>query len=182
MLTAGAKVPHDGDYRCGVLNGPARHRAIEDGELYIVDAWTYHQGYWSDLSRTFAVGSTVTDFQQSIFDHIASVQRQVAGLLVPGKDGREVFQELDALIREHPALADTGLQHHGGHGVGVHVHGLPDLNRERGGTLRPGNVVSVEPAGYHPEARYGARLENTYCIREDGVELLSDYPMELLVP
>jgi Xaa-Pro aminopeptidase len=180
MLTAGAKVMHDGDYRCGAENGPARNRPIEDGELYIVDAWTYHGGYWSDLSRTFAVGSTPTDLQQSIYDHIAEVQQRVPTLLGPGKDGREVFKEMDALIREHPALADTGLQHHGGHGVGVHVHGLPDLNRDRGGILRPGNVVSVEPAGYHAEARYGVRLENTYLIGRDGAELLSEYPMEMV--
>jgi Xaa-Pro aminopeptidase len=45
--------------------------------------------------------------------------------------------------------------------------------------LRVGNVISVEPGAYIPEARAGVRLENMYLITEDGLENLSSYPMEL---
>src|SRR5262249_11320059 len=56
MVTAREQVFHDGDYQSGAYNGPARDRAIERGELYIIDAWTCRRGYWSDLSRVFLVG------------------------------------------------------------------------------------------------------------------------------
>ena len=56
---------------------------------------------------------------------------------------------------------------------------MPDLNRARGGTLEVGNVVSVEPGAYIPEARLGVRLENMYLITAEGCENLSEYPMEL---
>ena len=179
MLTAGEIVPPTGDYRSGVPGGFARDRQIEAGELYIIDAWTIYRGYWCDLCRAFAVGQP-TDLQQSVFEHIAAVQREVPGLLKPGVKGTEVWRALDARLREHPALAGTGLVHHAGHAVGLRPHEAPDLNRDREGILEAGNVVSVEPGAYLPELRAGVRLENMYLITETGAELLSDYPMNLL--
>ncbi len=177
-LAAGESVFHSGDYACGAMSGPARDRAIEQGELYIIDAWTIYRGYWCDLSRTFAVGAP-TDLQRSVCEHIAAIQREAGALLKPGVRGTELWRWLDARINEHPALAGSGLTHHAGHGVGLRPHEAPDLNRDREGILEPGNVVAVEPGGYTDAARCGARIENMYLITEAGAELLSDHPMSL---
>ena len=179
MATAGEKVFHDGDYQCGQFNGPARNRRIEAGELYIVDAWTCYRGYWSDMSRTFVVGREPTDVQRGLFDHIQSLQKRIPQLLRPGVDGSEVFRSLDEMIREHPPLADQGLVHHGGHASGLRAHEMPDINRDRGGKLEPGNVICVEPGGYFDEARQGVRLENMYLITADGCEDLCAGEVEL---
>ncbi len=180
MLEAGENVFHDGDYRCGRLNGPARNRCIERGELYIIDAWTCYRGYWSDLSRTYIVGDEPTDLQRSLFDYVAAVQTDAAALLRPGAEGRDIWRQLDQLLREHPALTDSGLVHHGGHAIGLRAHELPDINRDRGGVLEPDMVICIEPSAYVKEARYGVRLENMYRITETGAENLSEYPMQLL--
>jgi Xaa-Pro aminopeptidase len=178
-LTAGEPVFHDGDYRCGAFNGPARDRAIRDGEIYIIDAWTTFRGYWSDLSCAFVVGVAPTDLQQSIFNHIAGVQRRAGDALRPGLHTSELWRMIDAMIREHPALADTGLIHHGGHGIGLRIHEEPDINRDRGDALHVGDVVCLEPGGYTLEARCGVRIENTYRITESAAENLSDDSVEL---
>lgn len=170
MESAGEKVFHDGDYQCGQYNGPARRRPVEEGELYIVDAWTCYRGYWSDMSRTFFVGTRPSEVQRDLFDHIQGVQQETPKLLRPGIDGQEVFRELDELIRKHPRLAATGLVHHGGHAIGMRSHEMPDINLGRGGLLAPGQVICIEPGGYLPEARYGVRLENMYLITEHGCE------------
>ena len=180
MLKAGERVFHDGDYQCGERHGPARNRRIERGELYILDGHTCCRGYWSDLARTFIVDSEPTDLQQSIFDHIAAVQDSVPSLLKPSARGTEIWRALDEQIREHPALADSGLVHHAGHGIGIRMHEPPDLNRDREGILRVGDVVCVEPGGYTPGARLGARIENTYLITESGAENLSKYPVDII--
>lgn len=180
MLKAGERVFHDGDYQCGERHGPARNRPIERGELYILDGHTCCRGYWSDLARTFIVDSEPTDLQGSIFDHIAAVQETVPSLLMPGARGTEIWRALDEQIREHPALVDIGLVHHAGHGIGIRMHEPPDLNRDREGILRVGDVVCVEPGGYTPEARLGARIENTYLITESGAENLSQYPVKIV--
>ena len=177
-LAAGEKVFHDGDYQCGEMGGFARDRKIEAGELYVIDAWSVYRNYWADLCRTFAVGEP-SEVQRSVFEHIKGFHDQVGEYLRPGKDGSECAIAMDAYIREHPKLADVGLAHHAGHNVGLRAHQMPDLNKERGGRLRIGNVVSVEPGAYIPAARAGVRLENMYLITEDGLENMSPYPMEL---
>ncbi len=179
VRAAGEHVYHNGDYRCGAYNGPARPRPIESGEMYIVDAWTRFHGYWSDLARTYIVGPAATDLQESIFDCIAKVQRTVAAMLRPGLDTKDVWRAMDELIREHPALADIGLTHHGGHGIGLRIHSPPDINRNRGEPLQAGDCLCLEPGGYTSQARCGARIENMYLMTEDGAENLSDYPVEL---
>jgi Xaa-Pro aminopeptidase len=179
MEAAGEKVFHDGDYQCGAYNGAARNRAIEAGELYIVDAWTCFRGYWADMSRTFVVGSDPTDPQLALFEHIRFVLQRIQELLRPGIDGRDVFYALDELVRQHPPLAEQGLIHHGGHAIGLRSHELPDINRDRGGLLESGNVICIEPGGYFPEARFGVRLENMYLITSDGCENLCPGELEL---
>lgn len=170
MLAAGEKVFHDGDYQCGAYNGPARARPIEEGELYIVDAWTRRRGYWADMSRTFFVGREPTDVQQALFDHIRWIQTETPALLRPGVDGRQVYASLDAMVREHPELSDQGLIHHGGHAIGLRPHEMPDVNPQRGGKLEPGQVICIEPGGYFAAARAGVRLENMYLITATGCE------------
>lgn len=180
MASAGEKVYHDGDYRCGEYNGPARNRLIETGELYIIDAWTCFRGYWADMSRTFIVGCEPTDVQQALFEHIRWVQSKVSRLLRPGVDGTEIFSALDGMIRQHPPLADVGLIHHGGHATGLRAQEMPDINPDRGGRLESGHVLCVEPGGYFAEARLGVRLENIYLITKNGCEDLCTDEIELL--
>lgn len=93
--------------------------------------------------------------------------------------GTEVWKWVDARLREHPVLRERGLVHHAGHGVGLRAHEGPDLNRDRGAELIPGDVVSVEPGAYGEDLRPGFRLENMFLITETGCELLSDYPLSL---
>jgi Xaa-Pro dipeptidase len=178
ILRAGEQVFHSGDYRAGEFGGPARHRPISGDDLYIIDAWTEYRSYWSDMCRTFAV-EKVTPLQREVYAHIAEILVDVEGELKPGVHGTDIWKWVDGRIREHPLLRDIGLTHHAGHGVGLRSHEGPDLNRDRGSELRPGDVVSVEPGAYMPELRPGFRLENMFLITETGCELLSDYPLSL---
>lgn len=178
VLRAGEQVFHSGDYRAGEFGGSARDQMLDGNDLYIIDAWTRYRGYWSDMARTFAIAEA-TPLQREIYDHIANILREVESQLKPGVRGTEIWAWVDRRICEHPALRETGLIHHAGHGVGLRAHEMPDLNQERGGELRVGDVVAVEPGAYLPELRPGFRLENMFLITEAGCELLSEYPLSL---
>lgn len=175
---AGFVLHHGGDYQCGQLGGPARDRKIEAGELYVIDAQTEYQGYWSDLCRTFAV-SEPTDLQASVYEMLKAILEDVPNLVQPGGRGTELWQTIDARIREHEHLTEIGLIHHAGHGVGIRAHEPPDLNRDREGIFEVGNVFSCEPGAYSPELNGGIRVENTFLVTEDGVKNLTDYPLSL---
>lgn len=178
ILRAGEQVFHSGDYRAGEFGGPARPRPISADELYIIDAWTEYRSYWSDMCRTFAIGEP-TALQREVYAHIKEILLEVEVQLKPGAHGMDIWKWVDQRIRQHPLLRDIGLPHHAGHGVGLRAHEAPDLNRDRGSELIPGDVVSVEPGSYTPELRPGFRLENMFLITETGCELLSEYPLSL---
>lgn len=180
MRAAGEVVYHGGDYRAGVIGGTARDREIEAGELYIIDAQSTYRGYWSDLARTFAVGGKPTDLQMSVYEHLAAILRDVPGLVRPGESATGLWETIDARIREHPHLADSGLIHHGGHGVGLRAHEAPDINRDRDAVFEVGDVFSCEPGAYSDDLCAGIRLENTFVITPEGVETLSDYPLDIM--
>jgi Xaa-Pro dipeptidase len=171
---------YNGDFRSGEPGGFARDRRIEAGELYIIDAWADVHGYWCDMSRAWAVSGEPTDLQASVYEHVAEILRAVPEMAVVGRDTRDLWSELDARIRRHPHLAQNGLVHHGGHGIGLRVHEMPDLNRERGGVFEVGNVFTCEPGAYSEELRGGVRLENVFLVTEAGTVALSDYPLSVV--
>jgi Xaa-Pro dipeptidase len=176
----GENIFHGGDYQCAELGGWARDKTIEAGQLYVIDAHTAYHGYWSDLCRTWSVDGKPTDLQIRVFDHIKAILEDIPNLVKPGGKGTELFATIDARIRELPEFADTGLIHHAGHAVGIRPHEMPDLNRDREGIFEVGNVFSCEPGAYNKELNFGIRLENTFHITNDGVENLSEYPLELV--
>jgi len=171
---------YNGDFRSGQFGGFARPRAIEAGELYIIDAWSDLGGYWCDMARTWAVGGRPTDLQASVYEHIAGILRAVPEMARPGRNTTEFWWELDERVREHPFLADLGMKDHGGHGIGARVHEMPDLNRDREGIFEVGNVFTCEPAAYHPDLRFGVRLEDVFVLRETGAEPLVPYPLSVV--
>jgi len=174
--------PHfySGDFRSAAPGGGARNRPIERGELYIIDAWSDVHGYWADMARTWVVGGEPSDLQASVYEHLAGILRSVPERAWAGRSTIEFFLELDARIREHPHMADTGLTHHGGHGIGLHAHEFPDINRDRGGVFEVGNVFTCEPGFYSPELNAGVRVENNFLVTESGVEVLSEYPLSII--
>ena len=176
---SGAVHFYNGDFRSGELGGFARNRPIERGELYIVDAWSDLDGYWCDMSRTWAVGGEPTDLQQSVYDHLAAILNAVPEMARVGRSTMDFWAELDARIREHPHLAESGLIHHGGHGIGLRAHEGPDLNRDRGGVFEVGTVFTCEPGGYSDALRRGVRVENLFHVTAEGTKVLSDYPLSL---
>lgn len=177
---SGAVHFYNGDFRAGELGGFARDRAVEAGELYIIDAWSDLNGYWCDMSRTWSVSGEPTDLQHSVYAHLAGLLTAVPEMARVGRSTMEFWAELDARIREHPHLAQDGLIHHGGHGIGLRAHEGPDLNRDRGGTFEVGTVFTCEPGGYSPELRQGVRVENLFVVTAHGTKVLSDYPLTLV--
>lgn len=167
---------YGGEFRSGEFAGPARDRPIEAGELYIIDAQADVDGYWSDMARTWSVSGQPTELQQSVYDHLVGILAAVPAMIQIGRSTTDFWRELDARIREHPHLADVGLTHHGGHGVGLRAHEGPDVNRDRGGFFEAGNVLSIEPGAYTPALRAGVRVEEMFLVTEQGTVRLSQAP------
>ncbi len=50
--------------RSAMPHGVASHKVIEKGELITLDFGCYYEGYVSDMTRTFAIGSIQTKLKR----------------------------------------------------------------------------------------------------------------------
>jgi Xaa-Pro aminopeptidase len=151
-------------------------RAVQEGDLVLVDAGAKVDDYCSDCTRTFAVGE-VSHSLREIYE--VTKQAQQAGLdaVRVGQTGRDA----DAAARA--VIADAGYGEnfgHGlGHGLGLLVHEAPTLRPESTDTLKAGNVVTVEP-GIYLSGVAGVRIEDLIVVTEDGCDVLSGFPKDLI--
>lgn len=165
------------DFRCGAPGGAARRRAIEAGEIYVLDVGVGVRGYRSDLCRAFSVDGQPTDEQAAAHARIVEVMALGEEMLAPGTSCREMFE---AVKGELDGWKGYGFFHHAGHGVGLDAHEVPRINPEWDDTFEAGDLVAFEPGLYGESLRGGIRLENNYLITEEGCRKLSHFPLELV--
>jgi Xaa-Pro aminopeptidase len=153
-----------------------RDRPIERGELVVIDWGAQLDGYCSDCTRTVAAG---TADQQAREVHELVLRAQQAGLdaVAPGARAREVDAVARAIIEQagHGERFGHGL----GHGVGLEIHEAPRLSRTSQDTLEAGSVVTVEPGVYLPGV-LGVRIEELVVVAQEGPQILTSLPRELL--
>jgi Xaa-Pro aminopeptidase len=151
-------------------------RTIEAGQAVVVDAAARVDDYNSDCTRTFATGPLPDELARS---YDACLEAQLAGLEAAraGRSGPEV----DAAARDVIEGAGYGgLFAHGlGHGVGMEIHEQPTMRPESDDVLAENGVVTVEPGIYHPGLG-GIRIEDLVIIGDNGPEVLTTFPKELV--
>jgi Xaa-Pro aminopeptidase len=154
-----------------------RRVPIAPNTFVTLDIGARLDGYCSDCTRTWATGDVGEELEE-IYALVLRAQLSALDAVRPGPEGRE----LDALARELIAAAGHGdrFGHGLGHGVGLEVHEAPRLSRTNAeARLEPGNVVTVEPGVYLPGVG-GVRIEDLVVVTEDGREVISRTPKELL--
>lgn len=151
-------------------------RKIADGELLVIDWGANHQGYMSDLTRTFAVGN-IDD--ESLRIHELVQQANSAGRKA-GRAGK-TCQEIDRAARR--VIRDGGygdlFTHRTGHGIGRECHEEPYIREGNTELLEPGMTYTIEPGIYIP-GKNGVRIEDDVMITDEGTVSLSDFPRRLL--
>jgi Xaa-Pro aminopeptidase len=146
-------------------------RRLESGDLVLIELVTCVNGYWSDLTRTAAVGSPKPAVEE-ILAIAVEAQQAAIDAIRPGVSAGNI----DALARDKIAAAGLSsyFTHHTGHQVGFRYHdpGFLILPGESS-ILEPGMVVTIEPGVYVPERGAGARIEDNVLVTESGHEVLS---------
>ena len=158
-------------------HGVAGDRVIRAGDFVTMDFGVLYQGYCSDMTRTVAVGFA-TEEMKRVYDTV--LKAQLAGIAatragVPGRD-------IDGAARK--VISDAGygkfFGHGYGHSLGLEIHESPNCNMANEKPMEAGNVCSAEPGIYLP-GKFGVRIEDVVVIREDGCEILTKSPKELIV-
>jgi Xaa-Pro dipeptidase len=151
-------------------------RRLRHGDLLVIDWGAAYDGYISDLTRTFAIGDVEDELRQiaAIVREANQAGRQTAA---PGVSAALV----DAATRQVIDAAGYGefFTHRTGHGIGMEAHETPYIRSGNEQVLQPGMTFTIEPGIYLPE-RGGVRIEDNVAITEDGVEIFSSLPRELI--
>ena len=165
-----AALPH---YRAGL-------RILKPGDLVVLDFGGVLDGYCSDLTRTVSVGAPTPD---ALRLHAAVREAQQAAIeaVKPGVPASSVDAAARGLL-ESRGLGEA-FGHGTGHGLGLDIHEEPRVGPPRPHSasvqLEPGMVFTIEPGAYLP-GMGGVRIEDDVLVTEDGYEVLTSVPKELL--
>jgi Xaa-Pro aminopeptidase len=181
MRARGAEDPSFPSIVAGGAHGALPHAeprdvAIEPNTLVVFDMGCRLDGYCSDCTRTFATGE-ISDEMGSVYELVLAAQEESLGAVRAGAECTAV----DAVARDRISGAGHA-DHFGhglGHGVGLEIHEAPRLAQNADGSLVAGNAVTVEPGVYIPGA-FGVRIEDLVVVTDDGAEILSHFPKELI--
>lgn len=146
--------------------GPA---TLPDEGLVLVDCGGRLDGYCSDQTRTFWIGSRPSDRFRRVLDLVRSAQDKALAFIRPGEPIAEAYS-LVRRIFEGQGVAER-FTHGLGHGVGLETHEAPSLSSVTEGTFQPGMVLAVEPGLYWPDWG-GVRWEYMVLVTEDGCRVL----------
>lgn len=137
-------------------------RKIQEQDIITIDMGCKVNGYCSDMTRTFFVGS-VPEYVKPVYDLVLKNQEQTIDDMKDGVSTRLLTKMVDNDFR----LNGYDLIHALGHGVGMEIHEAPYINFRSDVPLKENMVVTDEPGIYVP-GRFGVRIEDTIQITKFG--------------
>ncbi len=152
-------------------------RKLESGDLLVIDWGASVQGYFSDLSRTLALGAIDPELE-TIYRAVRDANHAARQAVKPGA----TCGQIDAAARETiqaAGYADRFI-HRTGHGLGLEAHEPPYIRQDNPDVLEPGMTFTIEP-GIYLTGRGGVRIEDDIVVGETAGESLSTIGRELII-
>jgi Xaa-Pro aminopeptidase len=167
-----------------IAQGPG-YRTIQRHEPVLVDYVFVYNGYLSDHTRIFSLGS----LPQEIIDAHAAmleVQQMVKQIAKPGVASGTLYDQALAKANEL-SYAENFMGAAGrerirfvGHGIGLEVDEYPFLAAGQDLQLQEGMTIALEPKLIFP-GKGVVGIENTHVVRQYGLEQLGRFEEEILV-
>ena len=150
-------------------------RRLRNGDFVVADIFFRFQGYHTDATRTFAVG-TPTATMKKDYSVVKEAQEAALEIAKPEVVCENVHKKAVAILRKH--RLDTYMNHSLGHGVGIGLHEEPFIGIGNKGKLEKNDVITDEP-GIYRTGKYGIRIEDTLRVNNRPV-VLTRYTKDLV--
>ncbi len=196
--TAYPSIVGGGENGC-ILHYTDNNQVLNEGDLLLIDAGAEHQGYASDITRTFPVNGEFSEPQLELYDLVLQAQTAAIDSVQPGNHWNDPHEAAVKVLTK--GLVKLGLlkgrpsqlikdgeyrrfyMHRTGHWLGLDVHDVGDYKIEEQWRLfEPGMALTVEPGLYIPAKsrgvpkRYwdiGIRIEDDVRVTRSGNEVLT---------
>jgi Xaa-Pro aminopeptidase len=160
-------------------------RLLRPNDLVYADFYNIgYLGYRSCYYRTFSLGQP-TQTQQDAYETARDNLYDVLERIEPGATTDEIAQGFPDMDGEHADYygADEHWQmttNHWAHGLGLQLYEVPliwrGISPDHPIEIEEGMTMAVETQ--EPAGRQGVRVEEMVVVRENGVEILSEWPVE----
>lgn len=145
-------------------------RALETGDLVVIDFGARIDGYHADMTRTAVVGQP-RPWQVDLHASVLEAQTVARHAAWPGA----ALVDIDGAARDCLAAAELGeaFVHGLGHGIGLEIHEAPMINQRSIGSIAASTPITVEPGAYLP-GRGGVRIEDSLVVTPHGPRVLTE--------
>lgn len=150
----------------------ATNKRLRIGEIVMIDFGALHQGYRSDITRTYFLGKP-TPKQRKIYRLVLKAQKAAIKKVKAGILARAVDRAARSVIER--AGFGKNFIHSTGHGVGRKVHEPPRISRKSEERLKAGQVITIEP-GIYIRGWGGIRIEDMVRVTRTGCKILTRVP------
>jgi len=168
--------------RSSFSHGAPTSRKLQRGDIGSVEYGATFKRYTSTIGRQFSLGRPsprgreIYEVVRAASDACIAEIRAGVPAVVPHRAAKRVIEA---------AGMDHGRVHTTGYGLapgfpptwGEPLHMLGDSTY----TLQAGMVITVEPPVFLGEEFLGARIINNVLVTEQGAELLSQYPSDMII-
>jgi len=151
------------------------HRKLAAGDFVVADLFFRYEGYNSDETRTFAVG-TVSSEMKRHYGVVKEAQQAALDAVRVGAQCGLVNEAAVRVLRKNGL--DKLLNHSVGHGVGIDIHEMPGIFKGNRVKLEKNDVITDEP-GIYLVGKYGIRIEDTLVVGKK-TEVLTNFTKELV--
>ena len=160
---------------------PSEDVVLQDGDILNVDCSTILNGYYSDSSRMFCIGSVSGEARR-----LVEVTRQCVELGLQQVKPYACLGDIAQAINDHAkANGCTVVEEIGGHGVGLEFHEDPWVGytgeRGTGTVLVPGMIFTIEPMVNIGTAEVCGCIENDWEIYTADGKLSAQWELMVLV-
>jgi Xaa-Pro aminopeptidase len=162
-------------------------RTVQEGDIISTEFSASHHGYSSQIHRPIAVGQEPTEEYQEMWDLALETYENMLDALKPGNTAQDVADATAPIENSEYKIYDVML-----HGFGnAYIHpfiGTPSSNYWPGGedplteewVFKENMTVVIQPNLTNEDETKCFQLGTCVAIREDGAEVLQEYPVEFV--